>query len=149
MRAELSFIWGKMRTIAWETAFQIALRNCSKEVGGRSVYMWFWERGSTCNQAHIFAAMKECGAFLDMKRCKNWAYKSISWKYVTIWRPVLPVFWNTECFIPDLHPELPAGVVEDQQPWQQVWFNPCKDTWRAPLASASLSLMPQNTKWKC
>ena len=29
---ELSFIWGKMRTIAWETAFQIALRNCSKEV---------------------------------------------------------------------------------------------------------------------
>ena len=24
-----------MRTIAWETAFQIALRNCSKEVWGK------------------------------------------------------------------------------------------------------------------
>ena len=22
---------------------------------GRSIYMWFWWRGSTCNQAHIFA----------------------------------------------------------------------------------------------
>ena len=32
---ELSFIWGKMRTIAWETAFRIALRNCSKEVTGK------------------------------------------------------------------------------------------------------------------
>ena len=36
---ELSFIWGKMRTLAWETAFQIALRNCYEEVGGRSAYM--------------------------------------------------------------------------------------------------------------
>ena len=30
---ELYFIWGKMKTLAQETAFQIALRNCSKEVG--------------------------------------------------------------------------------------------------------------------
>ena len=29
---ELSFIWGKMRNLAQEIAFQIALRNCSKEV---------------------------------------------------------------------------------------------------------------------
>ena len=63
MRAELSFIWGKMRTIAWETAFQIALRNCSKEVGGRSVYLWFWWRGSSCSQAHIF-----CRRFLLVTR---------------------------------------------------------------------------------
>ena len=37
---ELSFIWAKM-TIAWEAAFQIALKNHSKEVGvgGISVYM--------------------------------------------------------------------------------------------------------------
>ena len=29
-----------MRTIAWEAAFQIALRNCSKEVGGKvSIYV--------------------------------------------------------------------------------------------------------------
>ena len=31
---ELSFIWGKMRTIAQER-FQIALRNCSREVAGK------------------------------------------------------------------------------------------------------------------
>ena len=37
---ELSFIWGKMRTIAWEAAFQIALRNSSKEAGGKvSIYV--------------------------------------------------------------------------------------------------------------
>ena len=27
-----------------------------------------------------------------MKRCKNWAHKIFSWKYLTIWRLVLPVF---------------------------------------------------------
>ena len=37
---ELSFIWGKMRTAARETAFQMALRNCSREVGGKvSIYV--------------------------------------------------------------------------------------------------------------
>jgi len=36
----VSFIWGKMRTAAWETAPQRALRNCSREVvGGRSIYI--------------------------------------------------------------------------------------------------------------
>ena len=35
-----SFIWGKNRTAAQERAPQIALRNCSKEVGGKgSVYV--------------------------------------------------------------------------------------------------------------
>ena len=37
---ELSFIWGKMRTAAKETAPQIALRNCSKEARGKdSIYV--------------------------------------------------------------------------------------------------------------
>ena len=37
---ELSFIWGKMNTIAWDTVFQIALRNCFKETGQKvSVYV--------------------------------------------------------------------------------------------------------------
>ena len=35
----VSFIGGKMRTIAQETAFQIALRNCSKEVKKVSIYV--------------------------------------------------------------------------------------------------------------
>ena len=40
MSCELaSLIWGKMRTIAQEAAFQIALRKCSKEVRGKvSIY---------------------------------------------------------------------------------------------------------------
>ena len=43
---ELSFISDKMKTIAQEAALQIALRNCSKEVEGRSVYICdFSERG--------------------------------------------------------------------------------------------------------
>lgn len=36
---ELGFIWGKMRTIAWETASHVALRNCSEEEVGKSVYV--------------------------------------------------------------------------------------------------------------
>ena len=32
---KLSFIWGKMKTAAWETAPQIALKNCSKETVGK------------------------------------------------------------------------------------------------------------------
>ena len=34
---ELIFIWGKVRTSAWEIAPQRALRGCSKEAGGRSI----------------------------------------------------------------------------------------------------------------
>ena len=51
---ELSFIWGQMRTIAQETASQIPLRKCPEEVAGRSVYLWFWGRGSNQNQSHIY-----------------------------------------------------------------------------------------------
>ena len=36
-------LWVKFY-LAQETAFQIALRNCSKEVEGRSAYMWFGSR---------------------------------------------------------------------------------------------------------
>ena len=37
---ELSFIWSKMGPTAWEIAFQIALRKCSKEVGEKvSIYV--------------------------------------------------------------------------------------------------------------
>ena len=31
---ELNFLWGKMRTAAWETAPQVALRECFKVAGG-------------------------------------------------------------------------------------------------------------------
>ena len=34
---ELSFIYGNIRTAVWETAPQTALRNCSKDIRGRTV----------------------------------------------------------------------------------------------------------------
>ena len=60
---KLSFIWGKMRTIAREATFQIALKNCSKEVGGKVSTYVILAKGCTCNQAHIF-----CRRFLLVSR---------------------------------------------------------------------------------
>ena len=47
--------WDKMKTIAWETASLIALRNCSKEVGGKVSMIYDFSEGGTCSQAHILA----------------------------------------------------------------------------------------------
>ena len=83
----LSFIWGKMRTAAQETAFQIAPRNCSKEVGGKvSIYVilvkgeymqsstYFFAEGF-CQSQGTVVTMKDFSIFLDMRRYKNWAHK--------------------------------------------------------------------------
>ena len=71
-----------MRTIAWEIASQIALRNFSEGVGAVSIYV-ILVKGDTCNQAHIFCRRLYCSsrgadvsvndfsAFLDVRRCKN------------------------------------------------------------------------------
>ena len=51
---ELSFIWGKMRTAAWEAASQIALRDCSKVAVGESQYIRFrWRRSSIPWSTHF------------------------------------------------------------------------------------------------
>ena len=54
---ELSFTWGKIKTIAWKAAFQIALRNCSKDMGQGEyrIFVNLVKVGVHCNQAHIFA----------------------------------------------------------------------------------------------
>ena len=36
---EITFTWHKMRTVAWEIALQIALKNCSKEVVWEGQYI--------------------------------------------------------------------------------------------------------------
>ena len=42
---DLSFIWGKMKTITQGIAFHIALRHCSKEIGKKvSIYV-IWVKG--------------------------------------------------------------------------------------------------------
>ena len=75
-----------MRTTAWETAPQTALGNCFREVGRGEVNkcdfgeggvhvikhlplqkVFYWSRGAD-------VTMKGFGTFLDMGRCKDWAY---------------------------------------------------------------------------
>ena len=51
-RCELSFIWGKMRTAAQETAPQITQKLLQRDSGGRSV--WFWWRGSSVQSSTYF-----------------------------------------------------------------------------------------------
>ena len=55
---ELSFIWGKMRTIAWETSFQIALRNCSKRGRGEGQYTCDFGEGGVHAIKHICFSQK-------------------------------------------------------------------------------------------
>ena len=53
---ELSFIWGKMRTVARQAAFQMAQRNCSKAVREKSALCMTLEKGGggACSQAHTW-----------------------------------------------------------------------------------------------
>ena len=73
-----------------------------------------------------------------LRRNKNWAHNIGSWKYLTIWRPVLPVphhpLPSWECLISALHLELLSGDVEGQQ-LSSSWFNPCRDRWQVPVYS--------------
>ena len=84
-----------MRTIAQETAFQIVLRNCVQAVEGKVSVIHGFIKGGTCSQARVLAEACCCSqgtdviiddfsVFLDMERCKNWAHKIFSPKYLTI-----------------------------------------------------------------
>ena len=84
---ELSFIWGKMMTAAWEAAFQIALIDCSKAAVGESQYIRFWRRGRVrYHEALILQKfsvshedlMSPWRASLDVRRCKDWDHKICS-----------------------------------------------------------------------
>ena len=51
---EWGFIWGKMRTAAWEIAPQVALRNCSKESVMEGQYIRFWWTESSMQSSTPF-----------------------------------------------------------------------------------------------
>ena len=54
-QCELSFIGGKMRTVAVETAFQIAPRNCSKEAGAHwGQYAYDFSEGGYVSSSTCF-----------------------------------------------------------------------------------------------
>ena len=126
---ELSFIWGKMWTIAWETVPQLAPRNCSKEVERkvsihvvlvRRQYMqsstFFWEWFYLSRGAVI--TVKDFSAFIDTRRYKTWAHKIGSWKYLKICSASFSL--GIECLIFALLSELLSGGVEIQQLQQHM-----------------------------
>ena len=83
-----------MRTAAWETAPQIALRDCSEQVMGQGQYIRFWWRGNSMQSSAYFirvfllvwiidVIMKGFSAFLDTRRCKDWNHEISSWNYLS------------------------------------------------------------------
>ena len=60
---ELSFIWGKMRTAAQETAPQIVLRDWFKEVVGESQHTGFLVKGEEeeCFVSVMSESLRPCG----------------------------------------------------------------------------------------
>ena len=63
--------------------------------------------------------MKDFSTSLDMRRCKNWAYEIVSWKYLSenlfchfFFVGFLQII---ECLIYDLHPKFLPGDTEGQQ----------------------------------
>ena len=92
---KLSFVWGKVRTVARERAPQIALRNCSKQVcvgvcvcrGVVRIYMilvkgefmqsniYLYKRFAASHEELMSPQRDLVSASLDMGRWKDWAHK--------------------------------------------------------------------------
>jgi len=53
--AKISFDWGKTRATSWETTFQLPVRKCSGEVGGKVMRYMTMVKVGMCSQPHIFA----------------------------------------------------------------------------------------------
>ena len=124
---EVSFIWGKMRTIAWERAPQMALRDCSKEAVGEGQYIRLSWRGSSVQSSTYFTK----GFLLDTRSW--WHHEGIecfsrneeiqglgSWNQflkISIWRLVPPASLEHRV------PHSPPG-------------NPLRGCWRLEAAAA-------------
>ena len=70
-----------------------------------------------------------------MRRCKNWAHKIFSWKYLPIWRPFLPVFPGAQS-VSFLISALNTfqGLLKVSS-CSNSWFNPCRGRWQVPICS--------------
>ena len=82
MRPVSSVLFGDLlRTVAWETASQIALRTCSEEVGtGASAYMTLVKgahpikhtsQGKLAASPEEQVSVHDSSAFLGLRRCKK------------------------------------------------------------------------------
>ena len=120
---KLRFIWGKMRTIAWETALQIALRNCSKGAGGKVSIYESLGRGEYMQSSTYFSRRfllvswslwVRILVFLDVRKYKNQSHNISSWNYLSedlSWQ----FFPSAEWLTSDLYPKLLSGHAEGQQ----------------------------------
>ena len=155
----VKFYLGQNEACSPGDSILIVLRNCSKEVGGRSVStcvilvkkeyslsMYFLQVSASFTK--VIAGHEEQTSpwrilvhFLDMKGYKNWAHKISSWKYLVIWRPVLPVFPRAQS-ASLLFTTLNSfqGVLKVSS-CSSTWFNPCRGRWQVPMESANLWLM--------
>ena len=70
---QVKFYLGKMKTIAWESAFQIAL--IVKGEYMQSSTDLFFVHGRFLLVVRTVIAIKDFSAFLDMRRYKNWTHK--------------------------------------------------------------------------
>ena len=50
---ELSFIWGNMKTAAWETEPEIVLRDCSKDVWAKESVYVILEKGEYMQSSKV------------------------------------------------------------------------------------------------
>ena len=99
---------------------------------------------AACSLAHIVAetcwyspgadvTVNDFSAFLDMRRCKNWAHKTISWKYLStgLFCQFFPKHRVPHSLSP---PELLAGVLKVSD-CSSSWFNHCTGRWQLPIFS--------------
>ena len=114
---------------------------------GHRIKHTFW----ICYLQGADIAMKDFSAFLDLRRGKNWAHKIFSWKYLTIWRHIWPVF-----------PEHrgPPSLFPPWTLWESVefqllvasssWFHPCRGRWQAPVSSSQYwyKWISKSNKWR-
>ena len=125
---KLSFTWGKMRTIAWETAPQIPLRNCCKEIEGKVSIHGILVKGQYMQSSTSYILfcrwlllVMRCNChherfqwFLDLGIYKNWAHK-IAPKNIYLKTCSASFVQSTDHLISAVYPELLSGGVESQQ----------------------------------
>ena len=123
-----------MRTVAWEAAFRIALRDCSTEAGWRSVANVILVKGQrlAARYEELMPLINDFSAFLDMGRCKSWAHKIFSWQYLSEELPVFPRMWRASFLTSTLDSFQRVLKVRG---YSGSWFKPCRGRWQVPTYS--------------
>ena len=123
-----------MRTIAWETAFRIAMRDCYTEARWRSVANFILVKGQrlAASYEELIVPINDFSAFLDIGRCKNWAHKIFSWQYLSEDLPVFPRMQRASFLTSTLDSFL--GVLKVRG-CSRSWFNSCRGRWQVPTCS--------------